>query len=353
MYYDTTLLPYIESLTMTQILNNPASQRTTITLESVSEAAIALVNRGEKPTMANVRDELGGGSYSTISPFYKAWQSSQAVTEATKPVVAAIPERVKNAYDKAATESWDAALEVANERLAAEREALEKTRIELEQERDDAAEVADRATAELDDIKVSLDHERLARHELEQQLAQQTQALAAAQAALNTEQSLTRELRAQLDKELVAHTKTQENLTMLHEQLNSQARDLATAQAHLSTAKETENKLSAQLAKQADDLTRVKATAERTQASLDKAVVTAAKADDEAEQAKAEAKINAETAAELRGRVIELEKTAQAIQTLREELEESRTTAAKALGALEHMQKENENLKLKLEKDEN
>jgi chromosome segregation ATPase len=145
-----------------------------------------------------------------------------------------------------------------------------------------------------------------------------------------------------LDKELTAHTKTQEKL-------NSQTRDLATAQAHLSASKETENELKSSLAKQADDLTRVKATAERTQASLDEANITAAKADDEAKQAKAEAKTNAETAAELRGRVIELEKTAQAIQALRAELDESRSTAAKNLGALEQMQNENESLKLKIE----
>ncbi len=48
-----------------------------ITKDQIIEAAEALKSAGVNPSMAAVRERLGGGSFATISPVLREWRESQ------------------------------------------------------------------------------------------------------------------------------------------------------------------------------------------------------------------------------------------------------------------------------------
>lgn len=59
--------------------------RAGLTYEKVVQVIRDLENRGEKPTINRVRQELGSGSPNTISQFIKAWREGKTDVEASKP----------------------------------------------------------------------------------------------------------------------------------------------------------------------------------------------------------------------------------------------------------------------------
>ena len=83
-------------------------------------AAEAVAGRGENPTLTAVRTELGGGSFSTISPVLRAWKAAQAHDD--EPVREPLPDRLHEAAIAGAGEIWRAALELAGERLRKRRD---------------------------------------------------------------------------------------------------------------------------------------------------------------------------------------------------------------------------------------
>ena len=113
-------------------------------------AAEAVVARGENPTLTAVRTELGGGSYSTISPVLRAWKAQARDDE---PVREPLPDRIHEAAIAGAGETWRAALELASERLAAERAALDATRVELDDAMTEATATADELASQLEQMQ--------------------------------------------------------------------------------------------------------------------------------------------------------------------------------------------------------
>ena len=111
-------------------------------------AAEAVAGRGENPTLTAVRTELGGGSFSTISPVLRAWKAAQAHDD--EPVREPLPDRLHEAAIAGAGEIWRAALELAGERLAAERAALDATRVELDDAVTEATATADELATQLE-----------------------------------------------------------------------------------------------------------------------------------------------------------------------------------------------------------
>ena len=111
-------------------------------------AAEAVAARGENPTLSSVRTELGGGSYSTISPVLRAWKATQARDD--EPAREPLPDRIHEAAIAGAGEIWRTALELASERLAAERAALDATRVELDEAMTEATATADELAGQLE-----------------------------------------------------------------------------------------------------------------------------------------------------------------------------------------------------------
>ena len=138
-----------------------------ITKQAIFDAADALDAGGQRPTLAALRKAVGGGSFTTISEAMKEYWAFRALREA--PVLEPAPAVVGERLSEVAGEIWALALQVANERLAAEREAFDAARAQAEQEKQEAVELADAVTAELETLQgkfsVLEEGERTARQE--------------------------------------------------------------------------------------------------------------------------------------------------------------------------------------------
>ena len=175
-------------------------------------AAEAVAGRGENPTLTAVRTELGGGSFSTISPVLRAWKAAQAHDD--EPVREPLPDRLHEAAIAGAGEIWRAALELAGERLAAERAALDATRVEL----DDAVT---EATATADELATQLE---------------QTQS--AAQTAAETAAQTEAELREALDAERSQRRAAEQQGAVAQALADERQREIETARADARTTAE-------------------------------------------------------------------------------------------------------------------
>jgi len=147
-----------------------------ISKKAIFDAADALDAGGQRPTLAALRKAVGGGSFTTISEAMKEYWAVRALREAPtrEPAPVVVGERLGDV----ANEIWGLALQVANERLAGEREAFDAARVQAEQEKVEAVELADAVGAELEALqgKISVleNAERSARQDaakLREQLA--------------------------------------------------------------------------------------------------------------------------------------------------------------------------------------
>ena len=158
-----------------------------ITKKAIFDAADVLDAGGQRPTLAALRKAVGGGSFTTISEAMKEWWAFRAVREAParEPAPAVVGERLGVVAD----EIWALALQMANERLAGEREAFDAARAQAEDEKQEAVELADVVTAELETLQGKLsaleEAERTAREKavaLREQLAASRERAATAEA---------------------------------------------------------------------------------------------------------------------------------------------------------------------------
>ena len=122
-----------------------------ISKEQIFTIADELDAAGQNPTLAAVRKVLGGGSFTTISEAMNEWKARKAEKET--PLRQPAPPAVAERLAEFGAEIWALALELANGRLASEREALDTARVQLEAERQEAAELADQVSAELEALQ--------------------------------------------------------------------------------------------------------------------------------------------------------------------------------------------------------
>jgi chromosome segregation ATPase len=174
------------------ILQQGSKIMTTITVEKIIETAERLKNEGKNPTQVTVREALGGGSFATIGPVLKSWKDGlkedHALAEIQVP--AAITERLEQLQGAV----WQSAVDEAERRLTAEREALKTAQeaaaaevaeqlesvamleIEAEQlrqtidrlmsETEDQASTVQRLETELSDVKTDAEKRIHAEHEV-------------------------------------------------------------------------------------------------------------------------------------------------------------------------------------------
>ncbi len=127
----------------------------TITKERIFQIADDLDANGQNPTLALVRKNLGGGSFTTISEAMHEWKARKAAKEAPlhrEP----LPQAAADQLNELGTEIWGMAVDLANGRLAAEREVLEETRLELKASQNEAAELANQVTVELEELQAKV-----------------------------------------------------------------------------------------------------------------------------------------------------------------------------------------------------
>ena len=107
--------------------------RTGITKEGVFEAIEALREDNHPVTVSSVRDQLGSGSYSTISTHLAAWREANDKSKSSDHPD--MPENVNKAFRQV----WAMAWKEAQSTIQAEREALALARQQMEQDRKDMA----------------------------------------------------------------------------------------------------------------------------------------------------------------------------------------------------------------------
>ena len=174
-----------------------------ITKDQIFAVADEIDAAGQNATLAAVRKALGGGSFTTISEGMTEWKARKAAKET--PLREPAPSAVADRLAELGTEIWSSALELANGRLATEREALEAARLQLEADKAEAAELADQVTAELEVAKTALlsatTAEQAARSEcdsLRQTLADQKLRAATSEARANEIEKRANDLNAEL-----------------------------------------------------------------------------------------------------------------------------------------------------------
>lgn len=130
-----------------------------ITDDLICRAAEHLSGEGVRPTNETVRELLAkwtgtkGGSYSTIGPVLRTWRAKRKAAEATQPVREPAPQAIVDKVQGWAAEMWLAALDLANARLTAEREALERARADMEVETAEALALAEKREDERDEAR--------------------------------------------------------------------------------------------------------------------------------------------------------------------------------------------------------
>ena len=176
-----------------------------ITRDQIFAAADEIDAAGQNATLAAVRKALGGGSFTTISEGMTEWKARKAAKEL--PLREPAPTAVTDRLSELGAEIWSAALELANGRLAGEREALEVARQQLEADKAEAAELADQVTAELEVAKAALlsatAAEQAARSDsqnLRQQVADVTLRAATSEARVSEIEKRANDLNAELTR---------------------------------------------------------------------------------------------------------------------------------------------------------
>lgn len=124
----------------------------------VSAAAEKLLEGGIKVTIEGLQKQLiadrgQAGSYSDLGPLLKDWKIAKGAGATAEPIRIEVPASIREKSEVATVEMWAVATQMANEKLASEREAMDAERKSLQS---DVAE----GLAALDIKQEELDGER-------------------------------------------------------------------------------------------------------------------------------------------------------------------------------------------------
>ena len=126
-----------------------------ITTQQIHSIADQLHEQGIKPTLAEVRKALGGGSFTTISEAMKSWRQDNQQEEQLRQVE--LPSSITERLQTLGADVWHTAIDIANDRLVKEREALESIKTKAQAETDEAQEAVKTLEGEQADLLVQLD----------------------------------------------------------------------------------------------------------------------------------------------------------------------------------------------------
>lgn len=180
--------------------------RTGVTKDQVAVAASAVCARGEAPTLAKVRQELGDtGSISTIGPYLRAWKEERAEAR-VEPSGAPVPEPVRAQNELYLDKIWAAAQAVAEANLAPQREALLREKTETAAAIEEVMEAALEVETTLENTTQALQKAEAEQAATLQQLLEATRANGA--------------LQVQVETALKAKAKAQQEVLVLQQELN-------------------------------------------------------------------------------------------------------------------------------------
>lgn len=219
-----------------------------VTKEQIFSAADELAAGGQRPTLEAIR-QITGGSYTTISPALNEWKARQATAAA--PLREPAPQAVTDRLAELGGDLWTIALDLANARLAVEREGLEKARAELEADRNEATELADKLAGDVEALQ-----SRLASIEAAEAAARGEADRLRGQLAAAQEQAHTAEARAQEIERRAGELRTE---------LDRAHQDADQARGALAEQQKASQAAAAQLDQVRAELVKVQAKAEADQ----------------------------------------------------------------------------------------
>lgn len=211
------------------------NNKTLVTRESVFAAAEAIREDGKNPTMASIRDALGGGSFTSISPLLAEWKNGQA--KAAVALKVPVPQALHLALQDVAEQAWGMAQDSAASRLQNEREALHTA----------AQELQSREAEMLDEL--SANEDALARLNEDLVAVRESASVASSEAA-----TIKAIQEAKIGELSVENARISEGLRSTREQLEKSSEDLTKANAKLENERSTSVRLEAKRADLAHDL---------------------------------------------------------------------------------------------------
>nr|WP_299038194.1 DNA-binding protein [uncultured Psychrobacter sp.] len=126
-----------------------------LTTESIHKKADELLNNGVQPTLARIRESLGGGSFTTISEAMKLWRLEQETEEDLRQVE--LPSSINDRLQALGADMWRSAIDTAEERLVSERNTLAVAQKKARTEVYEAQEAVKTLELEQTDLLVQLD----------------------------------------------------------------------------------------------------------------------------------------------------------------------------------------------------
>jgi chromosome segregation ATPase len=272
------------------------------TKEQIWTAADAISAEGGNPTLAAVRAHMGGGSYTDISAAMQSWRATQQAS--STPIREPAPSVITDRLSSLGSELWAAALELANARLQSEREALELARQEAEETRKEAAALADALAADLDKAQAE-------NADLSNQLAASLAKHEQQQAIINQETvaAIESRHRAELAEAARAELKVRADQLsgLLKEAQAANLADQERHQAEIDRAKAEATVTTQQLAQMQKEAENARVTEQACQVRLEASVREIESLKTQVKEERQNAKVSAETAAELKGRLSVLE----------------------------------------------
>lgn len=178
-----------------------SDRKAPVTKELVFEIAESLAGEGKNPTMAAIRDQIGG-SFTTIGPWLKEWKSKD-----NQPAPIEIPESVSEAMKLATSTIWQSASEIASNRISEARasadDAVEQAQSEADEYKAEVTRLENELQSALDDKRQAIESkERVFRDKagLELECTRLTSELNMAERTIKTEQERFEKLQAKLDE---------------------------------------------------------------------------------------------------------------------------------------------------------
>lgn len=165
-----------------------------LTTQDIHATADSLAEQGIKPTLAEVRKALGGGSFTTISDAMKSWRQEQQTEQQLQRVD--LPSAIDDRLQSLGADMWQSAINIANERLTAEREALAVAQAKAQAETDEAQEAVKTLEAEQAELLEQLDAQQA---QAEQATTDATQSRTALETATVRHKADNEAIKQQLD----------------------------------------------------------------------------------------------------------------------------------------------------------
>ena len=188
-----------------------------LTIQQVHNTADQLQGQGIKPTLAEVRKALGGGSFTTISEAMKSWRQDNQEEAQLRQVE--LPSSIAERLQTLGADMWQTAVDIANDRLVKDREALESIKAKAQAETDEAQEAVKTLEGEQADLLVQLD---------EVTATAETKAKAAEQATAERDRfkQILADTQHQLELERAKTDAAQAQLADLRSSFDQQAKEL-------------------------------------------------------------------------------------------------------------------------------